>query len=80
MPAVYAFTVRLPEPVYKAARRIAKRQGISLNRLIQKAIAGQARSATSARLSAAYEVLASDRSEADVSSLLAVQAEAILDD
>jgi predicted DNA-binding ribbon-helix-helix protein len=80
VPALYAFTVRLPEPVYKAARRMAKRERISLNRLVQKAIAEQARNATTARLSAAYEALASDRAEADVSSLLAVQAEAVLND
>jgi len=71
----HALTVRLPDPVYRAARNMADRRGISINRLVQEAIAEKAEKSVEERLSRAYDVLALDSAEADVESLFAIQAE-----
>lgn len=75
----HALTVRLPDQIYRAARNMAERRGISINRLVQEAIAEKAKTSLEERLSRAYDVLAEDSSEADVEHAFAVQAEAILD-
>jgi hypothetical protein len=80
MAATHALTVRLPEPVYRAARRLAARQGVSINRLVAEAISEKARQATAARLKRAYDVLAEDAAEYDVERFVGLQAEALLDD
>jgi predicted DNA-binding ribbon-helix-helix protein len=80
MAEIHSLSVRLPKPVYRAARRLAKEQGISINRLIQEAIAERARSAVAARLREAYDALAKSPSETDVERFLAIQAEATLDE
>ena len=79
MAITHALTVRLPGPVYKAARRLAEREGISLNRLVHQALTEKAHRATRARLKQAYDLLGEDGEERDVERLLGVQAEALLD-
>jgi hypothetical protein len=74
----HALTVRLPEQVYRAARNMADRRGISINRLVQEAIAEIAVKSVEERLDRAYDMLALDSAEADVESLFAIQAEALL--
>jgi hypothetical protein len=74
----HALTVRLPDQVYRAARNMADRRGISINRLVQEAIAEKAEKSVEERLSRAYDMLAEDPMEADVESLFAIQAEALL--
>jgi len=74
----HALTVRLPDQVYQAARNMADRRGISINRLVQEAIAEKAEKAVEERLSRAYDMLAMDSAEADIESLFAVQVEALL--
>lgn len=74
----HALTVRLPEQVYRAARNMADRRGISINRLVQEAIAEKAAKSMEERLDRAYDMLALDSAEADVESLFAIQAEALL--
>lgn len=74
----HALTIRLPEQVYRAARNMADRRGISINRLVQEAIAEKAEKSVEERLSQAYDLLARDSAESDVESLFAVQAEALL--
>lgn len=76
----HALTVRLPDQVYRAARNMADRRGISINRLVQEAIAEKAEKSVEERLSRAYDILAQDAAEADVESLFAIQAEALLCD
>ena len=73
----HALTVRLPDTVYRAARNMADRRGISINRLVQEAIAEQAEKSVEERLRRAYDMLA-DSEEADVESSFAIQAEALL--
>jgi predicted DNA-binding ribbon-helix-helix protein len=73
-------TVRLPDPVYQAARNMAERRGISINRLVQEAIAEKAKTSLEERLSRAYDMLAEDSAETDVEHAFAIQAEALLDD
>lgn len=81
MPATHAMTLRLPGPIYKAARRLARQRGVSLNRFVQDAIADQARRSVEARLRNAYDALSQDELAArEVESALAVQVEAILSD
>jgi hypothetical protein len=74
----HALTVRLPDPVYRAARNMADRRGISINRLVQEAIAEKAEKALEERSRRAYDVLAEDAAEADVENSFAIQAEALL--
>lgn len=76
----HALTVRLPEPVYRAARNMAERRGISMNRLVQEAIAEKAEKSVEERLMRAYDMLAEDLTEADVENSFAIQAEALLDE
>lgn len=75
----HALTIRLPDSVYQAAKKLATRQGISLNRLVQDAISEKAVESLEKRLSRAYDLLAEDADEADVDRTFAVQAEALLD-
>jgi predicted DNA-binding ribbon-helix-helix protein len=72
----HALTVRLPDQVYRAARNMADRRGISINRLVQEAIAEKAEKSVEERLNRAYDMLALDSAEANVESLFAIQAEA----
>ena len=74
----HALTVRLPEGVYRAARNMADRQGISLNRLVQEAIAEKAEKSVEERLQQAYDLLAEDSAGEEVEGFLAIQAEALL--
>ncbi len=76
----HALTIRLPDRVYLAAKKIAARQGVSMNRLVQEALADKAAQSVESRLRAAYDALADDPAEADVENVFAVQAEALLDD
>jgi len=75
----HALTVRLPDSIYRAARNMADRRGISINRLVQEAIAEKAEKSVEERLSQAYDMLAGDSAETDVEKLFAIQAEALLD-
>lgn len=76
----HALTVRLPDQVYRAARNMADRRGISINRLVQEAIAEKAEKAVGERLRRAYDMLGEDAAEADVEGFFAIQAEALLDE
>ena len=74
----HALTVRLPDQVYRAARNMADRRGISINRLVQEAIAEIAEKSVEERLRRAYDVLALDPAAAEVETSFAIQAEALL--
>jgi hypothetical protein len=74
----HALTVRLPDQVYRAARNMADRRGISINRLVQEALVEKAEKSVEERLSQAYDLLAQDSAESDVESIFAVQVEALL--
>ncbi len=74
----HALTVRLPDLVYQAARNMAERQGISINRLVKEAISEKAERSLDERLSQAYDLLAADSEETEIESAFAIQAEALL--
>ncbi len=67
---VHVVTVRLPDQVYRAARNMADHRGISINRLVQEALAEKVEMSVEERLSRAYDMLALDSAEANVESLL----------
>ena len=79
MSASHSLTVRLPGSVYRAARKLAEREGVSLNLLVVQALGERARQSTERRLVEAYEVLGRDETEADVETYIGIQAEALLD-
>ena len=79
MPETHSLTVRIPDSVYRAAKKIAERDGVSLNRLVVQALGERARQSIERRLAEAYEVLGQDEAEAEVETFLGVQAEALLD-
>ncbi|HYN41329.1 MAG TPA: hypothetical protein VE129_06110, partial [Thermoanaerobaculia bacterium] len=60
-------------------RKLAEREGVSLNRLVIQALGERARQSIERRLAEAYEVLGQDEAEAEVETFLGVQAEALLD-
>jgi post-segregation antitoxin (ccd killing protein) len=80
MADTHALTVRLPGPIYRTAKRLARAEGVSVNALVSAAIADKARRAAAKRLSRAYDRLAEDAAESDVESLLEAQVEALLGD
>jgi predicted DNA-binding ribbon-helix-helix protein len=80
MADAHALTVRLPGPIYRTAKRLARAEGVSVNALVSAAIADKARRTAAKRLSRAYDRLAEDAAEANVESLLEAQVEALLDD
>jgi hypothetical protein len=59
---------------------MATREGISMNRLVQEAIAEKAEKSVKERLEKAYDVLAASPAEDDIEDLFAIQAEALLDE
>ena len=71
----HALTVRLPDRIYRAARNMADRNGISINRLVQEAIVEKAGKGMKDRLKQAYDLLADDASVEDA---FPVQVEALL--
>ena len=76
----HALTVRLSDRMYRATRSMAKRQGISMNRLVHQAIAEKAGKSVEDRLNQAYALMADDAADSNVEDALAVQVEAILND
>ena len=80
MADAHALTVRLPGPIYRTAKRLARAEGVSVNALVSAAIADKARRTAGRRLSRAYDRLAEDAAEANVENLLEAQVEALLDD
>lgn len=74
----HALTVRLPDNVYQAARNMADSRGISINRLVQEAIAEKAEKSVEERLRRAYDMLAVGSEEDDIENSFAIQAEALL--
>jgi post-segregation antitoxin (ccd killing protein) len=79
MAEVHALTVRLPGPVYRTAKRLARAEGVSVNALVSGAIADKARRTAAKRLSRAFDLLGEDVAQANVEGLLEAQVEAILD-
>ena len=80
MRGAHALTVRLPSPVYETAKRLARAEGVSLNRLVGAAITDRARRSAARRLSAAYDLLGQDPHETNVEDFLQAQVEALLDE
>ena len=80
MPQARPFTVRLPDAVHRAARRIVRREGASLNRLVAEVLRARARRATTRRLRDAYDALGRDAAESEVESRAPLQAESQLVD
>ena len=62
----YALTIRLSDQVYRAAKNIASERGISINRLVQEAIAEKAEKELETRLKQAYDLLAADQEDSAV--------------
>jgi phage protein D len=79
MAEAHALTVRIPGPVYRTAKRLARAEGVSINALVSAAIADRARRAAARRLSRAYDLLGEDMAEANVEDVLEAQIEALLD-
>ena len=76
MAQTHSLTVRIPDSVYRAAKMLAEREGVSLNRLVVQALGERARQSIENCLADAYEVLGQDGAEVEVETLLGVQAEA----
>jgi hypothetical protein len=75
----HALTIRLPPAVYQAAKKLATRQGISLNRLVQDALSEKAVESLGNRLSRAYAILAEDADAGDIARSFAAQTETLLE-
>lgn len=75
----HSLTIRLPETLYRAARKTAQREGVSLNRLVADALAERSRRSVARRLREAYDTLGREGVGSEVEGFMALQAEALLD-
>ena len=75
----HALTLRIPDTIYQAAKNIAARRGMSLNKLVQEAITEKAAQSMENRLKRAYDLLATDSSGEGIEEAFLLQAEALLD-
>ena len=74
-----AVTVKLQDTVYRSARQLAEQEGLTLEQLIEEAVAERASRPSATMLRQAYEILADDAETEEVERLMAVQAEALDD-
>src|SRR5262249_55011685 len=73
MPSTKALTVRLPADLYQTSSELARRRQVSLNTLIQQALAAILKAEGEARLYEAFGELGEDAEEADVEYALPAQ-------
>jgi predicted transcriptional regulator len=73
MPSTKAFTVRLPADLYHTSSELARRRQVSLNALIQEALAAILKAEEVARLYEAFGELGEDAEEASVEYALPAQ-------
>ncbi len=72
-----AITVRLPETVYRSASEMARRNRLSLNRLIQRSVEAAVKEEEQRRLREAFTLVGRDMQESDVEFAHAAQAEVV---
>jgi predicted transcriptional regulator len=75
-----ALTIRLPVELYQTSSELAKRRQVSLNTLIQEALAAILKTEEEARLYDEFGQLGEDAEEADVEYALAAQWEVLRGD
>jgi hypothetical protein len=75
--AIRQFTLRLPEPVLVAAKRLAERRKLSVNAFIRSLLEGAAESDRLEALRDAYDQLGQDRTDTDVAPFRAAQLEVL---
>jgi predicted transcriptional regulator len=80
LPTTKAFTVRLPADLYHTSSDLARRRQVSLNTLIQEALAAILKAEEEARLYDEFGQLGEDAEEADVEYALAAQWEVLRGD
>lgn len=71
-------TLRLPDPLYRAAKEVAERRRTSINRLAREGLERVTRDDLAAQMRAAYDALGADAEGADVAPYLAAQSEVVL--
>jgi len=73
-------TLRLPEPLYLQARRLAQTRRVSINKLAQEGLESLAQQAFVREMQAAYEALATNPAETEVETYFAAQREVVIRD
>lgn len=70
-------TLRLPEPLYRRVRQLAKKKNVSINKLAQESLEVLAQKALAHEMEAAYGALALDTGEGEVETYLPAQSEVV---
>ncbi len=73
-------TVRLPEDLYRNTAEVARKRGVSLNRLVQESLAQIIRDAHAAELYDAFSLVGEDAEETNVEFALQAQWEVVTDE
>ncbi len=78
--ATRQITLRLPEPLYQTAIRLARRQQLSVSRLARQSLERLVEEELAREMQMAYDALGADAQESDVEPFLAAQSEAVWHD
>ena len=70
-------TLRLPESLLRASRRIARKRGVSVNELLRTALRRMAAEDRADALRKGFDALGADAAEADVEPFLGAQREVV---
>ncbi len=73
----HQITLRLPEPLYRQVKQLARKRRLSINRLARESLEALAQEALAEELRAAYDALGADEEENDVEFFLPAQLEVL---
>ena len=77
---VKPMTVRLPLPIYRAGRELAKRRRMSLNQLVQESLQATIKAGEERQLYHEFTLLGQDAEECTVDFAFAAQREVVMQD
>ena len=77
---VHSMSIRIPAELQEAARKLAKKRGLSMNSLIRESLERFVEAETSAQWASGFDALGRNPDLADVEPYLEVQAETLPDD
>ena len=73
----HQITLRLPEPLYRQVKQLARKRRLSINRLARESLEALAQEGLAEELRAAYDALGADEEENDVEFFLPAQLEVL---
>ena len=80
MNEMQSVTLRVPKEIYSAAAGVAKKRGISVNRLVRESLESTLKEEAKQKLYEEFGIVGSDSVESDVSFAFAAQREVVMAD